>query len=278
MKNFEIGIIGGTGGIGRWFDPFFKGAGYTVHVTGRHSGMSLDDLARTCPVVIVSVPIEATLEVIAEIGPKMKKYSLLMDFTSLKEEPVQAMLHHSSSEVMGCHPLFGPDVPSITDQNIILCPARVDAWKEWPKEIFEGSGARVTETTPKRHDEIMAVVQGLNHFNAMMMGLTLRDAGMDNGEIERFSTPNFTSRLAIVEKTFKTPRLHSEIIIRNPDIANILDLYEENLSQLKRLIREGDIEGMTALLTEEGSSMEFGYFNHHSQAVMPKVCGTRWRK
>jgi len=248
MRDFEIGIIGGTGGIGKWFANFFKGEGYTVHVTGRQSGMSLDDLARICRIVIVSVPIEITLEVIADIGPRMKHDSLFMDFTSLKDEPVRAMLHHSSSEVMGCHPLFGPDVLSIKDQNIALCPVRVDKWSQWPKEIFENRGARVIETTPERHDEIMAVVQGLNHFNTIMMGLTLRDAEMDSGEIKRFSTPAFNAKLAVIEKIFQNPRLHCEIIARNPDIGNILDLYGKNLSHLKKLISEGDTEEMTALL------------------------------
>lgn len=251
MTDFEIGIIGGTGGIGRWFAGYFTDEGYNVHVTGRYRGMSFDELALTCRVVIVSVPIEVTLKVIAEIGPKMEKDSLLMDFTSLKEEPVKAMLRHSSSEVMGCHPLFGPDVSSIKDMNIVLCPVRVDTWLRWPKHIFEKGGARVTETTPERHDKMMAVIQGLNHLNTMMMGLTLKDRGMDGGEIEKFSTPNFTAKLAIIEKIFKSPRLHSEIIIRNPDIERILELYEKNLSRLRKLITEGDIEGMTTLLTWE---------------------------
>jgi len=35
MKNIQIGIIGGTGGIGRWFARFFKKEGYAVHVSGR---------------------------------------------------------------------------------------------------------------------------------------------------------------------------------------------------------------------------------------------------
>jgi len=249
MGDFDIGIIGGTGGIGRWFAPFFTGEGYTVYVTGRQSGLSLDELARDCRVVIVAVPIVATLEVIAAIGPKMPADSLLMDFTSLKEEPVRAMLDHSPAEVVGCHPLFGPGEDSMRNRNVILCPARVDVWKHWPKEIFEKAGARVTETTPQRHDEIMAVVQGLNHFNTMMMGLTLRDRGINEEEIERFTTPGFTTKLALVESTFKTPRLHSEIVMRNPDMAHILGFYEKNLSQLKRMITGGDIEGMTALLT-----------------------------
>ena len=249
MGDFDIGIIGGTGGIGRWFAPFFTGEGYTVYVTGRQSGLSLDELARDCRVVIVAVPIVATLEVIAAIGPKMPADSLLMDFTSLKEEPVRAMLDHSPAEVVGCHPLFGPGEDSMRDRNVILCPARVNAWKQWPKKLFEKAGARVTETTPRRHDEIMAVVQGLNHFNTMMMGLTLRDRGIDQKEIERFATPGFTTKLTLVESTFKTPRLHSEIVMRNPDMAHILDCYEKYLLQMKQMITERDIDGMTNLLT-----------------------------
>jgi prephenate dehydrogenase len=132
--------------------------------------------------------------------------------------------------------------------NIILCPARIDAWSRWPKALFEGSGARVTEATPKRHDEIMTIVQGLNHLNTVMMALMLKEGGMNDGEVKRFSTPNFATKLSLIEKTFKAPRLHSEIIIRNPDIGRILERYEENLSRVKRMIIAGDIEGMMALL------------------------------
>ncbi|MBW2650637.1 MAG: hypothetical protein JRC66_06445 [Deltaproteobacteria bacterium] len=56
MKNIQIGIIGGTGGIGRWFANFFKKEGYVVHVSGRRTGMSMDEMAERCQVVIVSVP------------------------------------------------------------------------------------------------------------------------------------------------------------------------------------------------------------------------------
>ena len=55
MKELEIGIIGGTGGIGRWFVDFFEKEGYTVHVSGRRTGMDMDEMAQKCQVVIVSV-------------------------------------------------------------------------------------------------------------------------------------------------------------------------------------------------------------------------------
>ena len=64
-------------------------------------------------IVIVSVPINVTEETIAEIAPKMKAGSLLMDFTSIKVKPVEAMRKFAPSdvEILGTHPMFGPTIP-----------------------------------------------------------------------------------------------------------------------------------------------------------------------
>ena len=128
MNKFAIGIVGGTGGIGKWFATFFAGEGYPVHVTGRSTGMPLPELADRCRVVIVSVPIAATIDAIRRVGPHLPEESLLMDFTSLKEEPVREMLKATAAEVVGCHPLFGPDCPSLAGENVILCPGRGERW------------------------------------------------------------------------------------------------------------------------------------------------------
>ncbi len=249
MKTFEIGIIGGTGGIGRWFADFFRGEGYTVHVSGRTSGMGPDEMARTCGVVIVSVPINVTTAVIGEIGPRMPEDSLLMDFTSLKAEPVRAMLASSRSEVLGCHPLFGPDVPSIEGLNIALCPARVDRWAGWPEGLFRRRGARVFETTPEKHDAMMSIIQGLNHLDTIVMALTLKETGVNRAELKKFSTPVFDTKLAIIEKICaNNPRLYADIITENPDIAEVMATYERSLARIKALVEENDPEGLADLI------------------------------
>lgn len=251
MKNIEIGIIGGTGGMGKWFADFFKEEGYAVFVAGRKTGMDIPTMVKRCPVVIVSVPISSTCEVIERVGPHMKKESLLTDLTSLKGEPVRSMLKSSVSEIIGLHPLFGPSADSIAGHKIAICPVRAEKWLDWLKDILTKNGAEMIETTPERHDELMALVQVLNHLNSMTMGIILGESGVDLAELKRFATPMFNTKLGIIEKVFtNNPRLYAEIVTLNPNIHKILDRYGKTLSHLKSLINRRKMETLTKLIQE----------------------------
>ncbi len=251
MEKFPIGIIGGVSGIGRWFAGFFEQAGYPVHASGQTGGLRPAEMAATCPVVIVSVPIGVTQAVIREVGPHMKTNSLLMDLTSLKAGPVRAMLEASASEVIGLHPLFGPGVPSLEGQNIVLCPARGDRWPPWVRDVLGQGGANLIETTPERHDEIMAVVQALNHLNTLVLGLSIREAGISQEELERFSTPLFRARLAAVENLFSHPQLYAQIIAGNPHASEILDLQERAIGTVKPLVVQQGAKALEELIRQE---------------------------
>jgi prephenate dehydrogenase len=252
MSEFPIGIIGGTGGIGRWFADFFQKEGFTVHVSGQGIGLRHAEMVAACPVVIVSVPIGVTEAVIREAGPHMKKEALLMDLTSLKAGPVRAMLEASVSEVVGLHPLFGPGVQSLEGQNVVLCPARGDRWHPWVRDTLGKKGANLIETTPERHDEIMAVVQALNHFDTIVLGLAIRNCGIAQEILQNFSTPMFRGKLAMIDKVFSHPELHTEIIAANPHTAGLIGLYGEILERVGRIVIEGNAADLAALMRPDG--------------------------
>ncbi len=248
MDRFSIGIIGGTSGIGRSFADFLTQEGHMVHVTGRMTGMDIPDLAMACQIIIVSVPIGVTCEVIRKVGPFLKEDALLMDLTSLKAEPVRAMLASSASEVIGLHPLFGPGVSSLQGQNVVLCPGRGERWLPRLKALLERKGARLVVTTPERHDEIMAVVQGLNHLNTIVLGLVLHETGMKPADLEAFMTPIFRAKVEIMERVFERPGLYAEILTLNPHVERICGLYETSLAELREKIRKGDTAGLRACM------------------------------
>ena len=167
----KVLILGGTGEMGQWFTRFFKERGFEVTVWGKGGKTEIarkmevpfaSDLEAAIPksdIVIVSVPINVTEETIEEIAPKMKAGSLLMDFTSIKVKPVEAMRKFApfDVEILGTHPMFGPTIRTIRGQTVILVPVKGHSEKWFPviRELFEESGAHVEITTAAEHDMIV---------------------------------------------------------------------------------------------------------------------------
>ena len=60
----KVGIIGGTGKIGQLFRGVFERGGYEVVCSGRHTDVTPRQIAGECDIVMVAVPIHATVPVI----------------------------------------------------------------------------------------------------------------------------------------------------------------------------------------------------------------------
>jgi len=254
MKDIHIGIIGGTGGIGRWFAGFFRKEGFTVSVAGRHTEVTPLWIADRCQIVVVAVPIDATIDVIRDIGPRLRQDQLLMDFTSLKEEPMAAMLDLSVAEVVGCHPLFGPDAISLSGQNIVLCPGRGERWLNCLKDLLEARKARVVVTTPRVHDDMMAVVQGLTHMNTIALGLALEELKIDPETLDSFSTPVFRTKKRLIEKIFSDHHgLYVEMIMRNPNKCRIIEVYKQIVAEIERMIAADDAAALNRRIVDASS-------------------------
>lgn len=244
-----IGIIGGNGAMGRWFTRFFKERGHEVLIHDRDTSLTLAEVSRRASVVVVSVPIDVTCEVIRQAGPYVGRECLLTDLTSLKASSVKAMLEHSAAEVVGMHPLFGPDVSDMQGQNVILCPARGERWRSWLRNVFTEAGAVITETTPEKHDEMMAVVQGMNHLNTIIMELTLREVGVNMENLTSFTTPVFRTKLDLIKRILaQDTSLIAEIIGGNPHLLPVFEAYGKNWKRLHKLLEKRDIAGIKNLL------------------------------
>ena len=193
----KVGIIGGTGRMGSVFCKVFTKAGHEVLVSGRSTALTKEELVKKCDIVIISVPIHETVRIIDEISDLMSEEQILCDLTSLKVAPVNAMLH-SRSEVIGLHPMFGPTVDSITGQTIIATPARSSETSiHLLTDIFESQGAWITITTPEYHDRMMAVIQGLTHFKALVLAETMRRLKISPEDTAPFMSPVYRIEMNI---------------------------------------------------------------------------------
>jgi prephenate dehydrogenase len=243
IKNPVIGIIGGTGLTGQWFKRYFESLGYKVLIAGRTTELTIEDCAKQSDVVIISVPIDATIEIIKRVGPLVKKEGLLMDFTSLKAEPVKAMLKHSACSVVGTHPMFGPGVKKLRNQKIIICHGRGRKWEKWVEQVFKKGGAKIKIATPAEHDKMMSVIQGVIHFSSITISHVLKELKIDVRKSLNFSSPIYKLRMDTMGRILnQDPRLYADIEIMNPKTKKALKTFMKTSKKLYNIVRNKNTE------------------------------------
>lgn len=131
-----IVIIGGNGQMGRLFNRLLTLSGYLVKVLDQEDWNQADTLLADAGMVIVSVPIHVTEQVIERLPP-LPADCILVDLASVKNRPLNAMLAAHRGPVVGLHPMFGPDVGSVAKQVVVYCDGREPQAYQWLLEQLQ---------------------------------------------------------------------------------------------------------------------------------------------
>jgi chorismate mutase/prephenate dehydrogenase len=258
-----VAVIGGHGGMGALMVRLFGDLGHQVIVADVDTELSAGDAAAVADVVVVSVPIDVTEQVIREIGPRVRDDAVLLDVTSIKEAPIAAMLASTRASVVGTHPMFGPNVHSLQGQRVVVCRARGEEWADWVVHMLQARGLTVQETTPAHHDRVMAVVQVLTHFQTQVLGLTLARLGTPLDETMRFTSPAYLMELYVTARHFaQSPDLYGPIEMRNPATAHVTAAFGAAAAEVAEILGSTDRERFRALFEEVRDF--FGPFTHEA--------------
>ncbi|NHV98556.1 MAG: prephenate dehydrogenase/arogenate dehydrogenase family protein [Thaumarchaeota archaeon] len=265
----RITVVGGCGSMGRWIvNQLLETGGFQVTVAdpdeieglrlARTIGVNYEKdnkrAAAESDIVIVSVPVENTPQVIAEVAPCMKEGSLLMDIASVKTEAVSAMLKHAPQgvELVSLHPMFGPRIRDVRGQVVILIPVRTGKWFSLVKGFLEKKGFEVVETSVQNHDRMMSIVQGLTHFTSMVFAGVIREMNIDLKQSRRFSSPVYNVFLPIVYRVIcQNPELYAQLQVHNP---HVLEVQEEFITQAVNLYVETKTRNVKGIVEHVASS------------------------
>ena len=247
-----IGIIGGLGGIGLLLTSMFEEVGHTVLIADIGTELSNIEVAEQSDVVVIAVPIEVTIDVIHEIGEHVRDDALLLDVTSTKTSPVEAMCAKSSCSVVGTHPLFGPSVHSLQGQRIALVPERVtDEWLLWLEQLLSARGLSVILTTAKEHDEAMGIVQVLTHQATEILGRTIQRLGVDISKTLEFTSPIYLIDLLMTARHFaQSSNLYASIQMSNPETSRVLDALRSSGEELRSIVESNDRDAFNTMFEE----------------------------
>ena len=236
-----IAIVGGEGGMGRSIQTLFSDLGHEVLSADLETELRPAEAAATADVVLISVPIRETRAVIEQIGPLVRKDALLMDVTSIKTDPMAAMLASTEASVVGTHPMFGPGVNTYQGQRVVLCPGRGEAWLDWARQMFTARGLVISEATAAEHDSMMAIVQVLHHFKTQVLGMALSRTGTPLEETLRFTSPAYLLEAYVTGRHFaQSPDLYGPIEMLNPDSKQVIDEFRKAAADLAEILAAGD--------------------------------------
>ncbi len=227
--------------MGSWLANIMEPLGFEIHKVGRKTSLTPEEMARICDVVVISVPIDETMNVIRKLAPLVREDALLMDLTSIKTEPIVAMCKYSQAEVIGLHPLFGPDVSTDKPLRVAVCPGRGERWLDWLYKVLQEAGLDITVLQPQEHDRLMGLIQAVNHFSTIALGLLISRSGLNLDDLKKCSTLTFRERLDRIVAILNQPgELFGSLLMDNPYSVTFLDQYLEAGKELAEIAKRKD--------------------------------------
>lgn len=243
----SVVVVGGRGQLGSLFVQWFELSDYAVHVIDQDNSHQLHDaLADNPALVLISVPIAVTAEVIANL-PKLPNDCILADLTSVKESPLQAMLSAHEGPVVGLHPMFGPNVSTLAKQLIVVTPGRDSQGTEWLMQQLQTWGVHLEHLDAVEHDQAMSLIQVMRHISTFAYGVHLMQEQANLDQLQRLSSPIYRLELMMVGRLFaQSPSLYADIILAEPDNFSMIRRY---LARFNQLLDSLESQGKDAFVT-----------------------------
>lgn len=249
----KITILGAGGKMGQWFSKYFISKGYEVtgydsenKITGKQiiKSDSLVGAVLKADYVLLCTPTRRTPEIIRLIAKEMKKGTYLIEISSQKSKTISALSKIPSKINPICiHPMFGPGIKKIKNQNIISVPVK-DAKKELTvaKTLFPEANFVTIDST--EHDKKIALILGLTHLvNLVFANVVSKDEKISL--TEKMSGTTFKAQKILSESIMtESPEL-IETIIANPEIRKVAEEFWKDFGRLLTAVQEGKTEEVT---------------------------------
>jgi len=233
-------IVGGKGQMGRLFEKMLTLSGYQVQILDKGDWDNAEAMLANAGMVIISVPIHLTEQVIGELPP-LPQDCILVDLASVKNKPLQAMLAAHAGPVLGLHPMFGPDSGSLAKQVVVWCDGRQPEAYQWFLEQIQVWGARLHRISAVEHDQNMAFIQALRHFATFAYGLHLAEENVQLDQLLALSSPIYRLELAMVGRLFaQDPQLYADIIMSSESNLALIKRYYKRFGEAIKLLEQGD--------------------------------------
>jgi prephenate dehydrogenase len=197
-------------------------------------------------IIIYCVPISLTEGIIKQTWKYINKNSIVLDVTSVKQLAVNAFKKHLPKGVIviPTHPMFWPYITSLSGQVVALTPYKENKENKnyiLLKKYLKNNWVNVIESSPKKHDKNMAIVQWLTHFNMFITWKTIEKLGINIKSTFDFISPIYKILISCVSRYLhQNPWLYWDIQKYNPEVNLVDKTFKQSSKDYYELIKSNN--------------------------------------
>ncbi len=266
----NIGIVG-TGLIGGSFALAVKELGHSVcgyDASTSHLDRavalklveavdSLEDLASSCDLIAVCVPVDVVADVCDQLLSTGSS-ATIMELSSTKEVLAKALKNHPNrNQLVLTHPMAGtefsgPDAAVeglFKGKTTVLCDLHDSASShvQRVRKIYEDIGMRCVELASEPHDVHVAYVSHISHISSFALSLTVLEKEKDEAQIFNLASGGFASTARLAKSN---PDTWSPIFAQNRDhVLDVLDEYINVLASFRTALIKNNFDEVHALMS-----------------------------
>ncbi len=213
---------------------------------------ALDDLEKA-DLVILSIPVDASVELLPRVLDRISDFGLVVDVGSTKLDICEIVKEHPKRRnFLAMHPIAGTEfsgpkaaIPDLFQHKTnIVCEVEKTAFKLQEKalNLFSEIGMRMRYMNPESHDKHIAYMSHLSHISSFMLGKTVIEKEKNERDIFDMAGSGFESTVRLAKSS---PAMWTPIFKQNKEnVIETLEDYIANLTQFKEMMEKDDFDGV----------------------------------
>lgn len=215
---------------------------------------SIDEQIGQADLIILATPVGTIAGISQALKPYLQDACVIIDVGSTKQTTVDAISKHLPEHLphfVATHPIAGSDRHGalaaqfrlFEGKKLILCPHPQQNQTSYQKvwQLWQATGAVVSELSPSAHDEVLAMVSHLPHLIAYsyMHAILTQELGEQALHYAGSGFRDFT-RIAASH-----PAIWTDVSFSNKDsLITLLKAQENELRRLRELIESEDADAV----------------------------------
>lgn len=246
-------IVGGAGQMGQWLADHLLSLGHSIIISdpalaksSNASSMPKHDIVldnksavRDADLVIISVPVALTADVIREITPHIREGSIICEISSIKANVQDALKEAAKKKVIPLciHLMFGPGARLLKKKVLLVPVSDIRYEQRIVRDIFPGSEIIIVDAI--EHDRAMALTLAIPYFINMIIGAILSNE--DVATLAKLGGTTFQIQQILTGAIMaQSAQLHFSLQTQNPEARPILKDLESSFKDILTLTLEAD--------------------------------------